>query len=139
MGMVYIYIVPCINNSSSLFKTNIYITVEKHSGGIGFYKRYVRYCILYFIMLYICTYIHKYISKIIMRLNITISIESEVLEEFDSSRGELSRGDYIAELLKSSEPSKSSTPNKNVVESREVPEDDNWIGPQFKESKLNKK
>lgn len=90
-------------------------------------------------MLYISTYIHKYISKIIMRLNITISIESEVLEEFDSSRGELSRGDYIAELLKCSEPFKSSAPDKNVVESREVPEDDNWIGPQFKDSKLNKK
>lgn len=64
------------------------------------WERYVRSCILYFIMLYICTYIHKYISKIIMRLNITISIESEVLEEFDSSRGELSRGDFIEELLR---------------------------------------
>lgn len=74
-----------------------------------------------------------------MRLNITISIEDSVLEVFDLQRGEKSRGDYIAELLKCSEPSKSSTPNKNVVESREVPEDDNWIGPQFKESKLNKK
>jgi len=51
----------------------------------------------------------------------------------------LSRGDYIAELLKCSEPFKSSAPDKNVVESREVPEDDNWIGPQFKDSKLNKK
>lgn len=77
------------------------------------------YFIFYYVIhKYIRTYIHKYISKTIMRLNITISIESEVLEEFDSSRGELSRGDYIAELLKCSEPFKSSTPDKKEVKPR---------------------